>query len=623
MGLSATETTRNSKANELYGKSFKDLSESQKQLTLLGMVEDANKASGALGQASRESDGLSNVLGNLKQAWTDFMAEAGKPVLAVAIPVMKGLTSVIVFLTGKIKDFYGFLKEGANVSDSFTNIADRIRGAFAIGNFGALQTLIPTLIESLVGGLPRMLQVGTDLIYNLANGMNMSVPELIALPVTIMGNVLQGFIRSLPSILSCGMQIVTGLVNGIITALPIVITAITSMSTMIVNTVTQMLPQLLNMGVTLLLNLVNGILSALPTLITSLVTMVTTIVNTLITYFTTALPLIINAGLQLLQGLITGLVQNLPLILTAVLTLLTGLVNALMTNLPMIIQAGIQILNALINGIIQMLPSLITTALQLVDLLINSLIQNLPLIISAGIQLLVALVNGVLKALPKLIPMVYQLIIKITATVIANLPLIISAGVQILMALIKGIIQMIPTLVGSIPKIVSAIFKAFSGVDWGSIGKQIMSGIGAGIKRSATAVFGTVKEIASGLLRAGKKKLGIGSPSKVFADQVGKMIPEGIAIGIKANSDIPNNAISNMSKSMVASGQGYSIKNIVRDNPTVASTSASPNGVGNDLVIPLTVQMDGKDFIKTTIRLTQDYLADLQRKQNRLNGQYA
>ena len=45
LGLSCTETTRNTAANALYGKSFKDLAEEQKQLTLLQMVEDANKAS--------------------------------------------------------------------------------------------------------------------------------------------------------------------------------------------------------------------------------------------------------------------------------------------------------------------------------------------------------------------------------------------------------------------------------------------------------------------------------------------------------------------------------------------------------------------------------------------------
>jgi len=57
LGLSATEFTRNAAANKLYGKSFIELSEAQKQLTLLTMVEDANRLSGALGPAARESYG--------------------------------------------------------------------------------------------------------------------------------------------------------------------------------------------------------------------------------------------------------------------------------------------------------------------------------------------------------------------------------------------------------------------------------------------------------------------------------------------------------------------------------------------------------------------------------------
>lgn len=56
LGLSCTETTRNTAANKLYGKSFMELSEAQKQLTLLQMVKDANALSGAEGQAAREAD---------------------------------------------------------------------------------------------------------------------------------------------------------------------------------------------------------------------------------------------------------------------------------------------------------------------------------------------------------------------------------------------------------------------------------------------------------------------------------------------------------------------------------------------------------------------------------------
>ena len=112
LGISATETTRNAAANKLYGKSFKDLSEAQKQLTLLQMVEDGNELSGALGQAARESDGLENVMGNLKQSGTNALAALGQPLLEMLIPVFQALGDIIKgvadwfgTLPGPIKEF--------------------------------------------------------------------------------------------------------------------------------------------------------------------------------------------------------------------------------------------------------------------------------------------------------------------------------------------------------------------------------------------------------------------------------------------------------------------------------------------------------------------------------------
>lgn len=99
LGLSCTETTRNSAANKLYGKSFQDLSEAQKQLTLLQMVKDANQLSGALGQASREADGWENVTGNLRESWKQLLAVVGQPVLQVATQIVKRLSSALSTLT--------------------------------------------------------------------------------------------------------------------------------------------------------------------------------------------------------------------------------------------------------------------------------------------------------------------------------------------------------------------------------------------------------------------------------------------------------------------------------------------------------------------------------------------
>ena len=104
LGLSCTEITRNEAANRLYGKSFNDLSEAQKQLTLLQMVEDANKLSGAMGQAARESDTWTNQTGNLKQAWTDFKAVLGDTVLPTAIEIVKRMADTVQGLSEKVQN---------------------------------------------------------------------------------------------------------------------------------------------------------------------------------------------------------------------------------------------------------------------------------------------------------------------------------------------------------------------------------------------------------------------------------------------------------------------------------------------------------------------------------------
>lgn len=92
LGISCTETTRNAKANELYAKSFSTLSESQKVDVLLAMVEAGNEASGAIGQAARESDGWENVTGELAEVMRLLQAEAGKPALQKLVPIIQNLT---------------------------------------------------------------------------------------------------------------------------------------------------------------------------------------------------------------------------------------------------------------------------------------------------------------------------------------------------------------------------------------------------------------------------------------------------------------------------------------------------------------------------------------------------
>ncbi len=127
LGISCTETTRNAAANELYSKSFKDLSEAEKQFTLLKMVEDGNRLSGALGQAARESDTWTNQLGNLKQSVQNLKAFAGNAFLKPAVMVLKLLVMLTQGLTKKIQTLTGEAGIITRAFDRFHALIKRLR----------------------------------------------------------------------------------------------------------------------------------------------------------------------------------------------------------------------------------------------------------------------------------------------------------------------------------------------------------------------------------------------------------------------------------------------------------------------------------------------------------------
>lgn len=66
-----------------------------------------------------------------------------------------------------------------------------------------------------------------------------------------------------------------------------------------------------------------------------------------------------------------------------------------------------------------------------------------------------------------------------------------------------------------------------------SIGGDIVRGIARGITGAVGAVVSALGGVVSSAISAAKSRLGIASPSKVFRDEVGRWIPEGVAEGIE------------------------------------------------------------------------------------------
>jgi len=154
LGVSCTETTRNAKAMELFGEKYNDLSEIQKQQTLLKMVTDAQELSGAMGQASRESDGFENVMGNFKESTRLLGAELAETLLPKVIELVQKGTALIQKFTemdegtkNLILTIAGIAAAAGPVLMVLGNISTGIGSIISVGS------KIPTLFSGLSGGL--------------------------------------------------------------------------------------------------------------------------------------------------------------------------------------------------------------------------------------------------------------------------------------------------------------------------------------------------------------------------------------------------------------------------------------------------------------------------------------
>jgi len=254
-------------------------------------------------------------------------------------------------------------------------------------------------------------------------------------------------------------------------------------------------------------------------------------------------PQYIDAGVALVTSLLDGILTALPALGTAAVDLVLRLAQALLEALPTIIEVGMQVLMQLINGIVAMLPELIPMAIGIIFALVDALLANLDQLLAAAINIIVALVEGLVVALPQLVQYIPQIINAIVTAILENLPLIIEAAIRIIIALIVGIVQMIPQLIAYFPMIIASIIGAFKKINWGQVGKDIIAGIAKGVTDAAGRLVDAAVKAAKAALDKVKEWLGIKSPSRRFAVEVGQQIPAGQAAGIEEAAGLVDDAM--------------------------------------------------------------------------------
>lgn len=367
------------------------------------LLDDATKLSGVEYDVSSYADIVDAIhVVQTEMGITGTTAKEASTTISGSINSAKGAWENL--LTGFANDEADVGALIDDLMESVISVLDNLapRVLQSVGSIiAAAPELIGRLSEVTMGLMGQAEGMLGGLIDPLINGFFGLLDSAIAMMPTLM-----------PKLLNAAITVFSGLLNGLNQTIPKLMAMIPTLITSITGTLTANLPQIITAGIQILVNLINGITNAVPSLITAIVALIPVIVTAILDN----LPAIITAGLNLLIALITGIIDAIPQLIVMLPTIIITIVQTLLTMLPQIIMAGIQLLTALTNGLVQAIPTLVLMLPQIISSIINTLIKNLPQIISAGIQLLGALVSGLIQAIPALIAALPQIVTAIFDT---------------------------------------------------------------------------------------------------------------------------------------------------------------------------------------------------------------
>ena len=325
------------------------------------------------------------------------------------------------------------------------------------------------------------------------------------------------------------------------------------------------------------------------------------------------LPSLMETGGKLLAGLWDGIMANIDTITNAAVEIIIMLAKGVVKALPKLAQAAVTIIIKLAEGIAKALPELVPAVvdaiLYICDVLTNP--DNLTALLHAAFEIISQLAWGLVAAIPRLIEGLGTIIANIVEFLMdpTNLAYIIECGLNLIFALISGIMNAVPTLIAELPNIVLSIatglWDAIVNTDWLQLGIDIIMGIGQGLWKGVTSLFDTIKDIGGSIVDAFTSFFHIGSPSKLFRDDVGKNLGLGLAEGIDESTREVEKAMDNMMDA--ASGE---IENSV--------------GVGGKMEIDHTgtIRLEGVndkgEFVAASEYVIEDIVVNILRKQARL-----
>ena len=551
----------------------------QEEMGITGTTakEAASTLEGSMASAKAAWDNFMNGSGDADQLADAFATAADNivknlaeiiPRFAETLPALGG--AIIAQIPGLVAAIVpAVLSAGQSV---LKQLQDAVLDFDFAGTADKVVQMITGFIEG--DGLGSLLDTLVTIFTGIVNGISSMLPSLLPALIELISYVVTSLLDQLPAILDCALELILGLAQGILAALPVLIEALPEVINSIVEFLISAVPQIIDAGIELLMALVD----ALPVIIDALVDALPQIIRATVTALIAAAPQIAKAGIKLLGALIEAipvivveLAEAVPDIVAAIIDVLAelpGLIGEVFAEIvtdlvewgqQMLSNASMAMSNMLsqVNSIIQELPGKIWT--HLVNA-VNKVIawgQQMVSNASTAASNMLSKVSGIIQELPgKIWTHLVNTVNKVVAwgqQMVSNA----STAASNMLSKVSSTLQQLPGKVWdylsqAAQKVVTwgtqlaqkgaaAATQLFNSIVNGlsslpskmaEIGGNIVSGIWNGISSGWNWLTNKVSNLANSLLDAAKDALGINSPSKEFADKVGRWIMPGVGKGL-------------------------------------------------------------------------------------------
>lgn len=268
--------------------------------------------------------------------------------------------------------------------------------------------------------------------------------------------------------------------------------------------------------------------------------------------------------------------------------ILSGIAQGIVAALPTLLTTGAQIIMQLASGILSAIPQMVSQLPQIITEFINYMSSEFPTILQEGTELFNNFVDGLIGAIPDMVAQLPEVITAFVGFITDNLPNILESGVSILTNLIEGIIGAIPDLVAALPQIIDAIVTGIGDLMGNilDVGRSIVEGIWQGITNAGEWLVGKITGWFDGVVGSVKRFLGINSPSRVFADQVGANMALGVGEGFADEMGVVERQLNR-----AMSGLAPSVSGSVSVSGSAAGGGSS--GVGADIGAAVSRALNG------------------------------